>query len=131
MVTKFNMGDFFSEFITPYALKILHTYDEYILIKNTLEPKMVRASVLYDLYRIWVDPNISRDEFIILAKERLYYDKVVCRHGIEFYYLVAFNQSCSAYIDNKVMIDALIEVNDPDNLNDIEYVIPAMSPKQC
>ena len=129
MVTKLTLGDFFSEFITPYALKIHHTYDEYMLIKNMLEPKMVRASVLYDLYRIWVDPNISRDEFIVLAKERLYYDKVICRHGIEFYYLVAFNPSCSDYIDNKVMIDALIEVNSPENLNDIEYVIHAVSPR--
>lgn len=128
MVTRIDTSDFFSAFITPYALKILHSYDEYVRIKYMLEPKMVRATVLYDLYRIMVDESISRDSFIALAKERLYYDKVVCTHGVEFYYLVAFDP-VPLYLDNKDMIDALIEVNSPDNLKDIESVIPAMSPR--
>ena len=71
--------------IDPSCLKRYFTKSEYKRIKKTA----IRVNST-DLYREFGD-GMTYKEFRGMLKEHLYYDKLVCRHGIEFYYYVKFN----------------------------------------
>lgn len=111
--------DFFTRFIDASCNKIYpSTYEDYIKIKEQTTP--VGANTLYTIYTSLVD-NVDRDTFYKEAKKHLYYDKYICDHGVEFYYLVSITQQ-----EQTPLVMGMIMNNTPSKLDDIRLIINAV-----
>lgn len=93
--------------IDAACLKRYFNKSEYKRIKKT----SIRVNST-DLYEEFGD-GMSYKEFYTMLKEHLYYDKLVCDHGIEFYYYVKFKVPREEQIKHK----------------DVQYIIYAMGGK--
>ena len=113
---------FFNEMISLRAHKLDHSLEEYgrILPHATL----VKATTLYQLYKHNVyttDGRLSLKEFFRVAGQYLYYDKYVCDHGTEYYYLVIWNKEHPIYQATEDLIVRRTEANAPETLTDFRY----------
>lgn len=115
-----TINKFFEEYIADTCKKHKVCYAEYQKVKSdSLE---VRAHVLYSIYRTLTSdkPPVPLEEFYKVAKQYLYYDKYICKHGVEFYYYVKINN-----IDPVLM--RMVEAYKPMYLDDVEYKMEAIS----
>ena len=93
--------------IDPACLKRYFTKSEYKRIKKIAI--RVNSTDLYEEF----GGSMTYKDFYTMLKQYLYYDKIVCDHGIEFYYYVKFNDPREEQIKYK----------------DIQYTIQAMGGK--
>lgn len=93
--------------IDPTCLKRYFSKSEYKRIKKSAI--RVNSTDLYEEF----GGTMSYKEFYTMLKEHLYYDKLICEHGIEFYYYVKFSIPREEYIRHK----------------DVKYTIYAMGGK--
>ena len=122
--------EFFKGFIHPSSHKVEHNSAEFKKIKETPTVVMVKATTLYQIYKhnvFDVDGRLSIKDFYRIAGQYLYYDKYICKHGTEFYYHVVFNESNEMYQLTKDLISKRVYANRPASLNDLVYVVEAVS----
>lgn len=117
-----NTNEFFNEFIGLSAHKINHTLTEY----HNILPRaaLVKATTLYQIYKHNVyttDGRLTLKDFFRVAGQYLYYDKYVCDHGTEFYYLVIWNEEHPIYRATAELIVKRVEANAPSTLLDFKY----------
>ena len=93
--------------IDPTCIKTDFTYEEYVKVKSS--SSRVNATELYHKY----GKGLSYPEFRMMLKEKFYYDKFVCEHGVEFVYYIKFKDR-----EERLTYDDLL------------YVIPAVSRKK-
>lgn len=82
--------------IDPTCLKRYFNKSEYKRIKRSAI--RVNSTELYKEF----GGGMTYKEFYTMLKEHLYYDKLVCEHGTEFYYYIKFNtprQECVSHDD--------------------------------
>lgn len=90
--------------IDPACLKQSYTVDEYERVKDI----SIRINST-DLYKEY-GGNLSYREFYAMLKQHLYYDKLICEHGIEFYYYVKFKKPRIEYIHDKDVLYTICAV---------------------
>ena len=97
---------------------------EYTRIKNTCIP--LSTPSLYNLYlcSCGSSPYVSIQEFYTIAKQYLYYDKHICKHGVEFIYYVDFDSTFRLKFNS--IISYTITTSSVRLHDEIE-VIPALS----
>lgn len=95
----------------PYMFKRLKE-DEDILA--------VHSNVLYQLYALYADGAQieTRPTFFRMVGLILQYEKLHCKHGDEYYYLLKFNESSAFYQKHKELIERMILESDPSTLYD-------------
>lgn len=123
--------EFFNNYVHVLSHKVQHDLDEYTWLKNKENVHRIKATTFYQIYKHNVfgtdGPRLSMQEFYRVCGQYLYYDKHVCRHGTEFYYYVAFNDANPIYQATKDIILKRIEANAPDTLNDLKYIVEAVT----
>ena len=85
--------------IDPICLKREFTVDEY----NTVRQQSIRVNST-SLYKEY-GGNMSYEDFYRILKANLYYDKLVCVHGVEFYYYVKFLTPRKEYKETDVLYE--------------------------
>ena len=81
----------------------------------------IKSDLLYRLYALYMGDNKKikhRPEFYRRCGAYLYYEKLNCLHGDEYYYYVRFNVQDPFYQENEHLIKELILANDPSTLTD-------------
>lgn len=132
---RFSMTtlEFFNGFIDPACHKISHDLTEYGNIKMRADVKLIKATTFYQIYKHNVfgsdGHRLTMKEFFHICGQYLYYDKYICEHGTEFYYLVVFNKGNETYTLTADLIDQRIEANAPATLTDLVRVFEAISRK--
>lgn len=124
---------FFSEFIDHRSYKLQHTLEELEVLKQVPGVVLVKATTLYQIYKHNVfesEARLDMREFFRIAGQYFYYDKYVCEHGTEFYYYIVFNEEDVRYALTKPIVDARVKANEPDTLDDLLYIIPAVTKEE-
>lgn len=126
-----NTLEFFNGFVSPSCHKIAHNLTEYASIKSNENLHLIKATTFYQIYRHNVfgadGYRLTMKEFFRICGQYLYYDKYICEHGTEFYYLVLFNKDNEMYRMTADLIKQRIELNSPATLTDISYVYEAVT----
>ena len=126
-----NTLEFFHQFVSPECFKIAHNLTEYADIKRRDDMKLIKATTFYQIYRHNVfgaeEKRLTMKDFFRVCGQYLYYDKYICEHGTEFYYLVVFNKHNEMYQMTADLIEQRIELNSPATLTDIVYVYEAVT----
>ena len=123
--------EFFNSYVSPTCHKISHNLTEYVSIKRRSDVKLIKATTFYQIYKHNVfgsdGHRLPMKDFFRLCGQYLYYDKYVCTHGTEFYYLVVFNSDNEMYQLTADLIDQRIEANGPQTLTDLQYIYEAVT----
>ena len=123
--------EFFNQFVNPVCHKLSHNLTEYADIKRRDDVKLIKATTFYQIYRHNVfgpdEKRLNMKDFFRLCAQYLYYDKYICEHGTEFYYLVVFNQENQMYQMTSDLIDQRIQLNSPETLTDLIRVYEAVT----
>lgn len=126
-----NTQEFLQEFINPVSHKVEHNPIEFARIKSLTKIKMIKATTFYQIYKHNVfdksEKRLTMKQFFHVCGQYFYYDKYVCEHGTEFYYYVAFNEDHHMYQVTKAIINKRVWANRPDTLNDLKYIVEAVT----
>lgn len=123
--------EFFTGYVNPICHKISHNLTEYTAIKRRDDVKLIKATTFYQIYKHNVfgadGHRLDMKDFFRLCAQYLYYDKYICEHGTEFYYLVVFNPDDEMYQLTAELIDQRIEANSPSTLTDLISIYEAVT----
>lgn len=78
----------FLKMFDPSCWKLRYTQEELQNIKASCV--VYNSTTLYTIYRVYVEKPMPYKDFYPILKKYFYYDKYICRHGIEFLYYVKF-----------------------------------------
>ncbi len=123
-----NTRDFFNGFVDPACHKIEHNTAEVARVRSLPGLLKIKATTFYQIYKHNVfgsDERFTIQDFYRVAGQYLYYDKMVCTHGTEFYYYVSFNEANAMYKVTKDLIRHRVDVNSPERLTDLLHIVPA------
>lgn len=99
-----------------------HLSEQYMLEVSQKEGVwFVKSPVMYRLYTLYTgdgDKINSRSAFYRKCGTYLYYERLTCAHGDEYYYYVKFNTESDFYKEHHKFIKELILAEDPTTLDD-------------
>jgi len=123
--------EFLNGYVSPVCHKVIHNLTEYASIKGRHDVKLIKATTFYQIYKHNVfggdGHRLDMKGFFHLCAQYLYYDKYICEHGTEFYYLVVFNPDNEMYQLTADLINQRIEANGPHTLTDLITVYEAVT----
>lgn len=129
--TNMTTHEFLNVFVSPTSHKVEHNASEFERIKNNNNVQMVKATTFYQIYKhnvFGVDGDrLNLKEFYRACSQYFYYSKYYCRHGVEFYYYIIFNEEHKMYEATKDIIEKRVQANSPERLKDLEYIVEAMA----
>jgi hypothetical protein len=120
--------EFFNGFVDPICHKVEHDTPEMQSVRIHPGLLMIKATTFYQIYKhnvFGTDDRLSLQDFFRVAGQYLYYDKYVCKHGTEFYYLVVLNPQNRMVALTKNLIESRVRANRPETLSDLVHVLTA------
>lgn len=115
---------FMTDLIDETSFKILMTEEAMNTFASYPDVVFVQAPSLYRLYTLYLSNTgkktikIKRALFYRKVGSYLYYEKLMCTHGDEYYYYIRFNKDSDLYKTHNVLIKALLKQRAPLTLTD-------------
>lgn len=112
---------FMADLINEESFKVVLTEHAMIEFAQEQDVILLHSPILYRLYTLYVggrDKIESRPVFYRKVGTYLYYEKLTCKHGEEFYYYIKFNKDSQFYQEHRILIEVLALANDPMMLTD-------------
>lgn len=113
-------NNFIKQVIDTTSYKQILTEKKMLEFAQADKVYFVKSDLLYRMYTLFSneDKKLTRPEFYRKCGYYLYYERLTCVHGEEYYYYVRFNEDSPFYKEHKELIKRLIIVNDPSRLED-------------